>query len=122
MRDDQVEESLAVLARPIQRHIRPPLPKVAAPCQFKNNHSTEMCSGSEAGSCLRLIDSCITHLKAQGPARTCNESKEEEEKWTARKSGRAVLSGAPAAVWECTLRVDEFRAPVLRASKCSQIF
>jgi len=29
---------------------------------------------------LRLIDSCITQLKAQGPSRTCNESKEEEEK------------------------------------------
>jgi len=28
---------------------------------------------------LRLIDSCITQLKAQGPPRTCNESKEEEE-------------------------------------------
>ena len=28
---------------------------------------------------MRLIDSCITQLKAQGPARTCNESKEEEE-------------------------------------------
>jgi len=40
---------------------------------------TEMCSGSEAGSCLRLIDSCITQLKAQGPARTLNESKEDEE-------------------------------------------
>ena len=38
-----------------------------------------MCSGSEAGSYLRLVDSCITHLKAQGPSRTCNESKEEEE-------------------------------------------
>jgi len=34
---------------------------------------------SEAGSYLRLIDSCITQLKAQGPSRTCNESKEEEE-------------------------------------------
>ena len=31
---------------------------------------------------LRLIDSCITQLKAQGPSRTCNESKEEEEKTT----------------------------------------
>jgi len=39
----------------------------------------EMCSGSEAGSYLRLIDSCITQLKAQGPSMTCNESKEEEE-------------------------------------------
>jgi len=28
---------------------------------------------------LRLIDSCITQRKAQGPSRTCNESKEEEE-------------------------------------------
>jgi len=26
---------------------------------------------------LRLIDSCITQVKAQGPSRTCNESKEE---------------------------------------------
>ena len=33
-----------------------------------------------AGSYLRLTDSCITHLEAQGPSRTCNESKEEEEK------------------------------------------
>jgi len=33
--------------------------------------------GSEAGSYLRLIDSCITQLKAQGPSRTCNESREE---------------------------------------------
>ena len=28
---------------------------------------------------LRLIDSCITQLKAQGPSRTCDESKEEEK-------------------------------------------
>ena len=38
-----------------------------------------MCSGSEAGSYSRLIDLCITQLKAEGPSRTCNESKEEEE-------------------------------------------
>jgi len=37
--------------------------------------------GTEAGSYLRLIDSCITQLKAQGPSRTCNESKEEEEEF-----------------------------------------
>jgi len=41
--------------------------------------SLQMCSGSEAGSYLRLIDSCITQIKAQGPSRTCNESKEKEE-------------------------------------------
>ena len=32
--------------------------------------------GTEAGSYLRLIDSCITQLKAGGPSRTCHESKE----------------------------------------------
>jgi len=42
----------------------------------------EMCCGTEAGSYLRLIDSCITQLKAQGPSRTCTESKEEEERRT----------------------------------------
>ena len=46
----------------------------------KNNHFTEMCSGSEEGSCLRLLDSCITQLKAQGPSWTCNESKEERRR------------------------------------------
>ena len=30
-------------------------------------------------SYLRLIDSCITQLEAQGPSRTSTESKEEEE-------------------------------------------
>ena len=30
--------------------------------QFKNNHYTEMRSGSEEGSYLRLIDGCITQL------------------------------------------------------------
>ena len=30
--------------------------------QFENNYFTEMCSGSEAGSYLRLIDLCITQL------------------------------------------------------------
>ena len=38
---------------------------------------------SEAGSYLRLIDSCITQLKAQGPSRTCNESNEERRRSTA---------------------------------------
>ena len=35
---------------------------------------------TEAGSYLRLIDICITQLKAQGHSRTCNESKEDENK------------------------------------------
>ena len=45
---------------------------------FKNNHFTEMCCGTEAGSYLRLIDSCATQLKAQGPSSTCNESNEDD--------------------------------------------
>jgi len=54
-----------------------------------------MCSGTEAGSYLRLIDSCITQLKAQGPSRTCNESKEEEEGYLAweENESAAVLEG-----------------------------
>jgi len=32
------------------------------------------------GPYLRLINSCITQLKAQGPSRTCNESNEEERR------------------------------------------
>jgi len=43
-----------------------------------------MCSGSEAGSYVRLVDCWITQLKAHGPSRTCNESKEEEAEATVR--------------------------------------
>ena len=52
-----------------------------------------MCSGSEAGSYLRLKDSCITQPKAQGPSRTCNESKEEEEVLPAAVRARLPSSG-----------------------------
>ena len=44
----------------------PQLPRLVGP--------THLC-GTEEGSYLSLIDSCITQLKAQGPSRTCNESK-----------------------------------------------
>ena len=59
---------------------------------WRRAHNVEamlMCSGSQAGSYLRLIDFCITQLKAQGPSRTCNESKEEEEEETPPPPGRA---------------------------------
>jgi len=49
-----------------------------------------MCSGTEAGS---YLDSCITQLKAQGPSRTCNESKEEEGSLNLR-NGDAILGRA----------------------------
>jgi hypothetical protein len=54
-----------------------------------------MCSDSEAGSYLRLIDSCITQLEAQGPARTCNESEEEEEEKSCAALTHAHLSCPP---------------------------
>jgi len=37
------------------------------------------CPSPVQGEGLRLLDSCITQLKDQGPSRTCNESKKEEE-------------------------------------------
>ena len=36
-------------------------------------------AANEVSSYVRRIDSCITQLMAQGPSRTCNESKEDEE-------------------------------------------
>ena len=62
-----------------------------------------MCCGSETGSYLRLIDSCITQLKAQGPSRTCNESKEEEEEEEVEGVGSAppchAVQGVGFSVW-----------------------
>ena len=46
---------------------------------------------TEAGSYSRLIDFFITQLKAQGPSRTCNESKEEEEAF----AGGVPRAGTP---------------------------
>ena len=44
---------------------------------LKNKHFTEMCCGNEEGSYLRRINSCFIQLQAQGPSKTCNESKEK---------------------------------------------
>ena len=81
---------------------------------FEGNHFTEMCCGTEAGAYLRLIDSCITQIKAQGPSRTCHEREEEEEKklrgydfttalrvflrWTASAAERHETRNTKAAV------------------------
>ena len=40
--------------------ISPPADRYSSQC--KNNYLTEMCSGSGAGSYLRLMDFCITQL------------------------------------------------------------
>ena len=42
---------------------------------------------TEAGSCLRLIDSCITQLQAPGPSRTFHESKKKKGFCLLRASG-----------------------------------
>ena len=55
------------------------------------NKRAQVRQGSEAGSYLRRIDPCTTQLKARGPSRTCNESKEEEEV-TPQKFTRGTLS------------------------------
>ena len=64
-------------------------------------HFTEMCSGSEVGSYSRLIGSCITQLNAQGPSRTCNESKKEEEEDIPRAHGASCDESTTAKVDEC---------------------
>ena len=73
---------------------------------IKNNHFTGMCCGTEAGSYLRLIDSCVTQLRAQGPSRTCNQSKEEKKDSRTsdiRACGRREVAG-PGGVLELEAR------------------
>jgi len=55
--------------------------------------------GTEAGSYLRLIDSCITQHKAQGPSRICNESKEEER--TSFEGGPGASASAVRSISLC---------------------
>ena len=50
----------------------------------------EICSGSEAGSYLRLIDSCVTQLKAQGPSSKEVVEEEEEKEETGVNRGVSV--------------------------------
>ena len=63
-------------------------------------------------SYLRLIDSCITLLKAQGPSRTCNECKEEEEEEEVllEKSEWRVSTGLPRSY--CSGSTALYRADV----------
>jgi len=57
----------------------------------------DLCSGSEAGSYLRLIDSCITQLKDQGPSRTCDEGNKEEDGATCSRPGTTTPSVSVAS-------------------------
>ena len=51
-----------------------------------------MGGGSEAGSHLRLTDSCIAHLEAQGRSRTCTERKGEEDEESKEEEEEASLA------------------------------
>jgi hypothetical protein len=70
---------------------------------------------TEAVSSLRLIDSCITQLNAQGPSRTCNESKEEAEEAGASSLPRSsrydcrLLSQAPVLSGELLTCLQQWR-------------
>jgi len=54
-----------------------------------------LCCGNEAGSYLRLIDSCITQLKAQGPALGPVTRVKKKKK---KKNGAPLLSFFPARI------------------------
>ena len=57
--------------------------------------SVQLSISTETGSYFRLIDSCITQLRAQGPSRTCSESKEEAEEARPTRPRKTGLTGTP---------------------------
>jgi len=61
---------------------------------------------------LRLIDSCITQHTVQGPSRTCNESKEEEEECEESTSD-VVL---------CEKKIDREYKPLVQTGKNYPLF
>ena len=76
---------------------------------------------TEAGSYLRLIYSCITQLKAQGPYRTCNESEEEEEESlgpTDPPFRAGVHQFVPMIKWIWTSRLSIKNSLALMADGC----
>ena len=72
--------------------------------------------GCEVGSLtkayLKFVDSCITQLKAQGPSRTCNESKghEGEEDLGQGRDVRLVKVGVP----QLAARIPRLKARISR--------
>ena len=67
----------------------------------------------KASSMVERNDSCITQLKAQGPSRTCNDSKEEQEEEEEEDEG--AMAAEPPGAW-CR---HPFRNPAsLESSPC----
>ena len=56
---------------------------------------------------MRLIDSCITQVKAHGPSRTCHESKFQEEEEVLNTSALLLEEH-----WEEVMQVDRCRGVV----------
>ena len=103
----------------------------ATPFLGSGNHLTEMCSGSDAGSYLRLTDSCITQPKAQGPSGTSNESQEgsgkhpkivEEPRRSGNAEGRETLGGGfhllarPGRICLHSVTISRLRATTFQIS------
>ena len=59
---------------------------------------------------MRRIDSCVTQRKAQGPSRTCNDSKEEDEEEEEEEEEEEDL---PDAAAEAVLDADGARHRVV---------
>ena len=59
--------------------------------------------GNEEGSYLRLIDSYTTQVQAQGPSRTCEESKKEEEEGTCTRLGTLARAYLTSSVFKFVL-------------------
>ena len=62
--------------------------------------------GSEAGSYWRVVDSCNTQRKAQGPCRTCNESNDETEEKSLRCRQPLTRLAVRRSRERQTIRVD----------------
>ena len=65
---------------------------------------------------LARIHSCITQLKAQGPSRTCSESKSEREEGVASVGVGVELSLTSAAVSSAAVVVSEPGGAVVRVA------
>ena len=53
----------------------------------------------KASSMVERNDSCITQLKAQGPSRTCNDSKEEQEEEEEEEEEEEAMAAEPPGAW-----------------------
>jgi len=93
---------------------------------IRNNYpvSDKLCRlstlGVPCGRDLRLIDSCITQLKAQGPSRTRNESQEEKEGTCCQASSSKARMPTPTCADSCSAPANRTTTSV-SASSCRRV-